>query len=79
MITAKYINPLKQYGTISYDLVISSNTGEIEPIRIPKKFKDTVTKIQLEAQADFDLKEVLSNLKLGSKSVGVTTIDKPSK
>ena len=73
MITAHYINPLYQYGQHSYDLIITSDSGD-QLIRLNKAFPSTADRAGYVDFANFVIQEFLQL----ESSVSDVTIDTPA-
>jgi len=56
MINAKYINPLKQFGKLSYDLVIDEDGREV--FRQQMDFPEDVTEADMQKRADDKINEL---------------------
>ena len=59
MYQAHYINPLKQLGQISFDLILTDDEGVLPEVRVSKSFPDDITEDDLIQHANTAIASLL--------------------
>jgi len=63
MYTARYINPLKQFGKLNTELILTDPEGVLPDVRQWTKFPDTTTDQKMLTQAENIAKSFVKELK----------------